>query len=115
MLNPYPLVRISGRLTVDGAQVTRLTVTAPRGARITVVCHGPGCPRQRVAEMASVTHIRAFERDLRAGTRLTVTISKPGFITKVTTITIRRGRAPSRTDMCIAPGARKPSACPTRV
>jgi hypothetical protein len=115
MLTPYPLVRISGRLTATGARVTRLTVTAPRGARITVVCHGPGCPRQRVAETASVTHIRAFERDLRAGTRLTITISKPGFITKVTTVTIRRGRAPARSDMCIVPGARKPSACPARV
>jgi hypothetical protein len=112
MLTPYPLVRISGRLTVTGARLTRLTVTAPRGARIAVVCHGPGCPTRRVAEIASVTHVRPFERDLRAGVRLTITVSKPGYISKVTTIVIRRGRAPARRDMCLAPGARKPSACP---
>jgi hypothetical protein len=112
MLTPYPLVRISGRLTVTGARVTRLTVTAPRGARIAVVCRGPGCPRRRVAEIASLTHVRAFERDLRAGVRLTITVSKPGYISKVTTIVIRRGRPPARRDMCLAPGARKPSACP---
>jgi hypothetical protein len=112
MLSPYPLIRISGRLTLTGAHVTRLTVTAPRGARITVVCRGAGCPVQRLARTASVTHLRVFERDLRAGTRLTITISKPGFITKVTTITIRRGRPPTRTDLCVAPDARRASACP---
>jgi hypothetical protein len=112
MLSPYPLIRISGRLTLTGAYVTRLTVTAPRGARITVVCRGAGCPLQRVAMTASVTHLHVFERNLRAGTRLIITISKPGFITKVTTIIIRRGHAPARTDMCVAPGARRASACP---
>ena len=112
MLTPYPLVRISGRLTAAGARVTRLTVTAPRGARISVVCRGAGCPTRRVAETASVTHVHAFERNLRAGVRLTITVSKPGYISKVTTIAIRRGRPPARTDMCLAPGARKPAACP---
>jgi hypothetical protein len=112
MLTPYPLVRISGRLTAAGARVTRLTVTAPRGARISVVCRGAGCPTRRVAETASVTHVHAFERDLPAGVRLIITVSKPGYISKVTTIVIRRGRPPARTDMCLAPGARKPAACP---
>jgi hypothetical protein len=112
MMRPYPLVRISGRLTGNGAFVKRLTVTAPRGAHIGVVCHGAGCPRRRVAMVAAVRHIAVFERALRAGTRLVVTISKPGYITKVTTITIRRGRSPARTDLCLAPGAKRPGACP---
>jgi hypothetical protein len=60
-----------------------------------------------------VRHIPVFERALPAGTRLVVTVSKPGFISKVTTITIRRGRPPSRSDLCIAPGARHPAACPS--
>jgi hypothetical protein len=114
MLRPYPLVRISGRLTATGAYVTRLTVTAPRGARIAVSCRGRGCPRRHVAEIAAVRHIPAFERALPAGTRLIVRVSKPGYIAKVTTITIRRGRPPSRTDLCVAPGAERPRACPKR-
>jgi hypothetical protein len=93
-------------------RVTRLTVRARRGARITVVCTGPGCPARRVAHATKLWHVRRFERDLRAGVRLTISVSKPGYITKVTRIWIRRGRAPLRSDLCQAPGARKPSACP---
>ena len=64
------------------------------------------------ATVADVVRLRQFERDLRAGMRLTITVSKPGYIAKVTTILIRRGRAPLRTDLCALPGARQPSACP---
>jgi hypothetical protein len=67
-----------------------------------------------VAEIARVRHIPAFERALPAGTRLIVRISKRGYITKVTTITIRRGRPPARSDLCVAPGAKRPKACPKR-
>jgi hypothetical protein len=113
MLRPYPLVRISGRLTGAGAYVTRLTVRGARGARINVTCHGAGCPRRHVAMVAAVRHIPVFERALPAGTRLIVTVSKRGFIAKVTTITIRRGRPPARSDLCIAPGAKRPGRCPS--
>jgi hypothetical protein len=112
MLRPFPVIRISGRLTASGAHVTRLTVRAPRGARITVVCAGSGCPARRVAHAVKLWHIRRFEADLRAGVRLTITVSKPGFIAKVTRIWIRRGRAPLRSDLCQAPGSRRPTACP---
>ena len=44
--------------------------------------------------------------------KLTVTISKPGYITKVTTITIRKGKAPLRSDLCQQPGATKLTRCP---
>lgn len=114
MLRPFPLIRISGRLTMTGARVKRLTVRAPRGARVTVVCRGRGCPRRRMATVATVLRLRPFEHDLRAGMRLTITVSKPGYIAKVTTILIRRGRAPLRTDLCALPGAKTPSACPAK-
>jgi hypothetical protein len=92
--------------------VTRLTVKGPRGARVTVTCAGRGCPTPRVAEATALWHVRAFERDLRAGVRLTITVAKTGYVTKVTTITIRRGRAPLRSDLCLVPGAARASACP---
>jgi hypothetical protein len=93
--------------------VTRLTVRAPEGTRITVVCSGRACPRRRIAQATALWHVRPFERDLKAGVRLTITVAKPGYIAKVTTIVIRRGKAPARTDLCLAPGAAKPSACPS--
>jgi hypothetical protein len=112
MMRPAPLVRIRGRLTRSGARITLLTVLAPRGARITVRCIGRGCPVRRIARTASVTRLTRFERSLPAGTRLIVTVTKRRRIGKHTTIAIRRGKAPTRRDRCLMPGARKPVACP---
>jgi hypothetical protein len=114
MIKPYPTVRISGTLTKGGADVTRLTVRAPRGVRITLTCEGKGCPLREVAQATSLFHIQQFERELRAGTKLTITVTKPDYITKVTTITIRKGKGPSRTDKCRLPGETKLIACPKR-
>lgn len=107
-MRPFPVVRISGVLTTNGAQISRLTVTAPKRARITVSCSGKGCPKRRVARTPKTTrvHIPQFETYLRSGVRLTITISRPGYISKVTTIKIRRAKAPLRSDLCRAPGAK---------
>jgi hypothetical protein len=107
MMRPFPRVRISGNLTPRGANVTRLAVKAPKGVRIGVRCSGGGCPA-RSAKLA------AFERELRAGTKLTITVAKAGYYAKVTTITIRRGKSPSRLDRCQAPGSSRLIRCPRR-
>jgi hypothetical protein len=108
-------VRIKGELIGRGAHVTLLTVRAPRLARIVIRCSGPGCPRARWAHSVSVVHARAFEhRILRAGVRLTITVTRRGYIGKYTVIVIRRGRAPSRRDLCLFPRSSRPRACPAR-
>jgi hypothetical protein len=112
MIRPYPMVRVSGVLTAGGANISLLTVTAPKDARISVRCEGGGCPVRKVAQATKVVHIKQFERELRAGVKLTVSISKPGYITKVTTITIRKGKAPARSDRCRAPGVTRLTRCP---
>jgi hypothetical protein len=114
MIRPYPTVRISGRVTKSGAEVSRLTVRAPRGVRITLTCQGSSCPLREVAQATSLFHIQQFERELRAGTKLTITVAKPRYITKVTTITIRKGKGPSRSDKCRLPDETKLIACPRR-
>jgi hypothetical protein len=114
MIKPYPTVRISGKLTKGGADVALLTVRAPRGVRITLTCKGRTCPVREVAQATSLYHIQQFERELRAGTRLTITITKPKHISKVTTITIRKGKGPARSDKCQLPGETKLIACPRR-
>jgi hypothetical protein len=112
MIKPYPTVRISGRVTKTGADVALLTVRAPRGVRITLTCEGSGCPLREVAQATSLFHIQQFERELRAGTKLTITVTKPNHITKVTTIMIRKGKGPARSDKCERPGETKLIACP---
>jgi hypothetical protein len=114
MIRPYPIVRISGVLTVGGAKIATLTVKAPKDARIAVKCEGNGCPVRKLARATKVVHLKQFERELRAGVKLTVTVSKPGYISKVTTITIRKGKAPLRSDLCQQPGTAKLSRCPKR-
>jgi hypothetical protein len=94
--------------------VARLTVKAPKGVRITLTCRGPSCPLREVAQATALFHVQQFERELIAGTRLTITVTKPGYITKVTTITIRRGKAPARSDRCRLPGDRRLIKCPKR-
>jgi len=114
MIRPYPAIRISGTLTSTGADIALLTVKAPKGVRITLTCAGKGCPLREVAQATALFHIQQFERELRAGTKLTITVTKPGYITKVTTILIRRGKGPQRSDRCALPSQTKLIACPKR-
>ncbi|WP_231379235.1 hypothetical protein [Candidatus Solirubrobacter pratensis] len=112
MLKPFPTVRVRGRLTASGANVTLLTVSAPKGVRITATCAGSGCPARKLARSAKVTHLSTFERVMRSGTRLTIKIARPGYIAKVTVLRFRRGAAPTRSDGCLYPGHRKTQRCP---
>jgi hypothetical protein len=104
-------VRIRGWLTRTGARVTLLTVRAPRGARITVRCTGPRCPRRRIARLSRIVHLKPYEQVLRAGVRLEISVTRPGFVGKLTIIKMRKGKAPVRQDLCLFPGARKARAC----
>jgi hypothetical protein len=113
MMKPNPLVRMRGVLTTSGAHVTMLTVRAPRKARVVVTCSGT-CPAKRWAPTVrhtSTTRVRAFERIFASGTRISVTVTRKGYIGKRTVFVIRRGRAPLRTDSCLSPAGRSQK-CP---
>lgn len=112
MIKPFPVVRISGQLTANGADIDVLTVKAPKGAKIKVSCSGRGCPTKSLARATKVVHLTKFETVLRAGIKLRVAVSKPGYITKVTTFQIRKGKAPLRIDQCQTPGESKLTRCP---
>lgn len=113
-MRPFPTVRISGVLTANGAQISRLAVKAPKRTRITIRCSGKGCPKARVARQArgKWIDVPTLQTYLRAGIRLTITVSRTGYISKVTTIRIRKAKAPLRSDACRVPGAKKTSRCP---
>jgi hypothetical protein len=112
MMRPPPVIRIRGRLTAGGARITLLTVKAPRGARITLLCRGQGCPVRRWVRATAITRVTRLQRTLRAGTRLVITVTKARRIGKHTTIVIRSGAPPRRTDRCVYPGSRQAVACP---
>ncbi len=112
VMDPFPVVRISGRLTGSGADVKRLSVRAPRGATISVRCRGGSCPARMFTRAARVKRLSSYERHLRAGTKLDIVVRKPNRIGKWTTITIRRGAPPKRVDRCSYPGRGHPAACP---
>ena len=110
-LDPFPVVRIKGRLTSKGARVTLLSVRAPRDVRIEVDCTGTDCPARHYRAPAGRRRLRRFERALRAGTRLEVRVTKPGYVGKFTAFVIRRNAEPKRSDRCLAPGATRPAKC----
>ena len=114
LMSPFPIVRIKGRLGAAGADVSLFTISAPRGVTVTVRCIGTGCPVRRLRLMTrrSVTHVRPLERLLRAGLRLQISVTRPGVVGKHTTILIRRGRPPLRSDRCLVPGRLRPTSCP---
>ena len=115
-IRPFPIVRMRGRLTSSGARVTLLSVRAPRAAKISIRCKG-SCPTRRWSRSdrkSRLTRVGPFERTLRSGTVLTVSVTRKGYVGKRTTFYIRRGVAPLRTDRCLATNGRT-TRCPAGV
>jgi hypothetical protein len=113
-LSPFPVVTLGGRLTTRGARIRLLSVRAPLCSRVRVSCRGAGCPIKRASAFAGrgTLRIRRFERSMRAGTVLTVRISKGDRIGKLTEFRIRKNKEPARRDMCLRPGETAGSRCP---
>lgn len=109
-LNPFPVVRVRGFVAARGARVNLLRVTAPRGATVRVRCVGNRCPLTRRTRRAG--RIRALERFLPAGLRITVRVTSPGHIGKYVRLIIRAGRPPARRDACVMPGRTRAVSCP---
>jgi PKD repeat protein len=108
-------VEIAGTVTAAGTRITRLVVVAPRGALVTAACRGGACRRLRSVRIhvgRKPIHVRRLERALRAGSRLTIVVSRHGFVGRAVVFTIRRGHPPLRRDACMLPGAHATSRCP---
>jgi hypothetical protein len=114
-LSPFPVVRIKGYLTRSGAQVTMLTVRAPGGAKISVRCTGASCPRKRFARAAKLVHLKPYQRLLRGNLKLVISVTRRGYVGKQTVIRLRRGKSPTRRDLCVFPGVRKAKSCSAAV
>jgi PKD repeat protein len=106
-----PTVRISAR----GGLIRSLSVVAPRGSMVKARCFGKGCPARKATSTRSKgkkLRIRWLERRLRAGTRITISVTARGKVGSYTAFVVRRGKLPKRSDLCLRPAAKKPSRCP---
>ena len=112
-IDPFPVVRISGRFEGKRTKFTRVSVRAPAGTRIRVRCQGRGCPYRRRAIAVRFIRIRKLQRTYRAGTTVEIRVTQPKKIGKYTRVRTRRGKAPSRIDRCLMPGETEPVKCPT--
>jgi len=111
-MEPFPVVRIKGRLTASGARIELLSVKAPDDATIRVRCRGRSCPQRLRTRSGGRRRIRELHRKLAAGTVVTVRVTRPNAYGKYTRFAIRRGRPPARIDRCLRGSARRPVRCP---
>jgi hypothetical protein len=125
LMNPFPVVRISGTIERRGTRLRRLSVSAPSGAVVTFRCRGRSCPIKRrsrtasstlgrsLAQAAGVVRVRRLEhRVLRPGVRLAIRVTKADAIGKYTRFKFRRAKPPLRLDRCLVPGNSSPVVCP---
>ena len=118
LLSPFPIVRIAGRIGRSGTRFRVLSIDAPPGATVTVRCKGRGCPfkaSSRSARAAQKLRIRKLEgRLLRSGTTIRIFVTKAGTVGKYTSLRIRGGKPPRRSDRCLMPESNtKPVQCPS--
>ena len=118
LLNPFPLVRISGVTTMKGVRIDLLSVRTGHSTRVTIRCKGKSCPYKRKAftvhgKLRRV-HVPGFKkRHLRAGTVVEVFVTRSGAIGKYTRFNVRgRLKPPRRVDSCTAVAVAKVKRCP---
>lgn len=121
---PKPRINVTETfLFAAGRKSTRFTALAlkevPRGSTVRATCKGRGCPAHGRRALSFTKHrasgsvtLRPWLRKrLRVGTTIIATVTKPGFVGMVKTLTVRRSRPPKVTTSCLVPGAKKPSRC----
>lgn len=117
LLTPRPIVVIAGLRRGRFSFVDELSVRGPAGAIVRVRCLGRGCPVRRLSTRLPArkrVRLRRAERRYVAGAVLEIRVidAEGERIGKFTRVKFRRRQTPVRTDSCLKPGARRPSACP---
>jgi uncharacterized repeat protein (TIGR02543 family) len=90
----------------------------PFGATVNVVCKGRGCPSglkgkgfTKKNAFGTVSLAKFIKKPVKAGSVITVTVSKPGAINAVKVLTVRAAKKPLIATRCLPPGAKSPVAC----
>jgi PKD repeat protein len=102
---PGVRVQMAGSVTGGFTRITSLVVVGPVGAKVKLSCRGKGCPskafRGTIGRRGSLRISRLERHTLRAGGLIIITVSKAGFVSRRTEITLRRGKAPLRREGCL--------------
>jgi len=106
-----PFIRVVSSPTSTGAHIDLLTVSAPKGAKVSVRCRGRGCPYKSKSTKSKGKRIdlRKLRRGYRAGAVIELRVTKTNTIGKFIRITILDGKRPRRVDLCLQPGRSKPT------
>ena len=107
----FAVVRVRGITTRRGVRLRSITVDAPTGSAVRLLCGRRSCRVHRAARSRTIVTFTRFPRAFRAGEIVKVSITKPGMIGRYVQLKIRSGRPPLRQDLCLAPGSRRPSRC----
>jgi hypothetical protein len=96
--------------------VQKLSITGiPRGATVTLLCQGGGCPFRRHllrAHGGRLALTLAFgQAKLQPRSRVTIKVTVPGQVGYVVVYTVRKASIPSSQTLCLDPGASAPQAC----
>jgi hypothetical protein len=95
---------------------TQLTVShVPRGGKVTVTCHGGGCPfsvRAFAPRHGQVVLAPFFKNSaLRPGATLQLRVTAANRVGEVETFEIRGGQKPGVIHQCLPPGVARPARC----
>ena len=119
-----PAGRINVSLAFDfrAAKSTRFTLlqvkNVPAGSTVEAKCKGKGCPKVRVKgkrrmlvftknKASGTISLKPFlKKSLRAGTVLTVTVTKPGSFGMAKKLKVRAFKRPTTTTTCLQPGSK---------
>ena len=105
------------RLANGRTRMLELAVSELEGPEtVRLACTGRGCRKR--ASRTVTRHGRKLDFSkyvhgmvLQPKAKLTVTATRPGFVGRITTYTMVRGRNPKKRVQCLAPGAKRAHAC----
>ncbi len=96
---------------------TELTLSGlPSKSKVTILCHGHGCPfskrtfsAPKHGKLALASALK--RRHLSPHSTVELQITAPNIVGEVVLFTVISGKQPSEKFLCLPPGARNPSAC----
>ena len=117
----YGVIRISPSYTWTFSKTFSYAIELslsrlPKGSKVTLSCHGRGCPFSKKSFSAPKNGKLALasvlkKRHLSPGSKVQIQITAPNEVGEVVLFTIISGKSPKETFLCMPPGARTPSTC----
>jgi hypothetical protein len=106
-----PPARFAAKLAYSYAAPLKLTALELSGVSdATVVLSAKGLKTKRYTHVSGRLKLLK-KRTFKSGAVITVTLSKPGYVTEIRTLTLRARKKPVLKTLCQPPGAAKPAAC----